>query len=378
MSLYFPMGQIEADGLSVISAQLWAATYLLLCTFKNVRESEYHDIRSAFSSLAWDSAQVYRETVEFYQVLSNFCSNILPMWKEIEGLAEQIDDADTPFNSITNVPNILLKKSDTPSLDPLTSIRINNDHGLPSNLRFRISPEIKSETLSTDDMQGKDLLDLEYKHHIEVIRELFMSPSACLQNGLSTMEKMRPVFLSILSTDKNEVLPGYELSCRKALIILKQTLKLFLKEVNPSVSMRCEICELIRLVGEEINALVTYTEWALRKFSEFHSMLKLCYNFALLSFDLDLPSFEKILEQEQATQEFQQQVSPVLSEENYLELKVDSLTQLMIEASNPLSKMILIKHVDDDFEWGDFFKTDYHVVLQRLPLRLGRNLLQFT
>lgn len=392
--MFFPTGQIEADGLSVISAEVWAATYLLLCAHKKMREADHHSIRSAYSSLAWDSSQVYRMTLIFYQTFHQFREKFLPLWQEIESLAgiQENSDFSAGDSGLSSRPSLSTsikvntskgkpcKKSrikGNPS--PLPELRISDDLEMQHSLQLKIIPEKKSAFVSEEDCAERNFSDLNYAKQVDIIKQLLATPGKIIQCAPITLKLMEPKLLNATYARKSKTTDNPEdFPLLRAVKILTETLKLLFKEVKITPTLRFDISENIRATAEDIHSFFAYTEWVLNKFSEFHSMLELCYNFAVLSFDLELPSFEKVSMHEKLTEEnVKFSVSSIEYFENeQLEVKVVSLTKLMLEAS-----FVSIQKqggVDDDFDWSDFYKTDYHSILQRLPLRLGFNLLQFS
>ncbi|CAL8093442.1 unnamed protein product [Orchesella dallaii] len=364
--MYFPVGQIEADGLSVMSAEVWAATYLLLGTHKNIREADFNDIRSAYANLAWDSGKVYRANVEFSEQLHAFRNKILPLWNEIERIVglkkgdfEEIDASNQFLNS---------KKP----LD-LPTIRINEDFPLINTLDAQVTPEKSMVDIESQN----EFRNMEYGKKIEIIMSLLEKPGDTLKNGFATlvrsgnMLESEKVCIASNGVDK-------DLTCTRAIKILAATLKMLCEEVKLPSGLRYDVVEWIRCVSDDLNSYFSYAEWVVSKFSEFQSMLKLCYNFALICYDLDLPNFDVILKKEKGSQSIIKLNSENgEKEEGSLDYKVVSLTRLMLDVSNTVVSTAHESMVDDDFDWMNFYKTDYHVILQRLPLRVGIDLLQF-
>lgn len=396
--MYFPTGQIEADGLSVISAEIWAATYILLNFHKHLREADFHTVRNAYPNLAWDSNQMYRTAIGFRETIYQFQEAFMPLWREIELLVGIQDTTDIDQNDTTKQfyeprPKISVLKKLSVALglssksepvkivSELPKLRISDQLTMQNPIRLHIIPEIKSATMTSTEVIETDFYQWDYASQSEVVKELLAKPACIIQNAKTVLQQMEPHLKNVMAKDlKDENV----ITCDRALKILHANLKLLFKEVMLTPALRLELGEVIRATSQDIRAFLAYSEWVTSKLFEFHGMQKLCYNFAHLCFDLDLPSFGSVLKKEEAclgiTSCGTRSENDLEKEQESLEFKVVSLTKLMMDASNSLSSVQNLEEgeEEEDYDWADFYKTDYHWILQRLPLRLGMYLLQFS
>jgi len=82
--LYFPKGQIEADGLCAITGQIWTATYLLQAELSRLREADYDSIIALYIQLASESEQMMKLVNSYHGTLQRFKKKNLPVWQNAE------------------------------------------------------------------------------------------------------------------------------------------------------------------------------------------------------------------------------------------------------------------------------------------------------
>ncbi|CAG7654940.1 unnamed protein product [Allacma fusca] len=358
--LYFHESQIEADGLTRISAQIWTATYLLQSLLKSgnsktLTKTNLQPVQEAFMELVWEAEKAFLVDNEFYPIQQRFKKQILPeVWKledKYSGNRKEFVDPELRENLLVTRPfDGLYYRKDLKLKKKLQLIIVSKSSPNISNLSHEES-KITFEELPTENK-----LNL-------ILSLLNMSTSVISKIGLSLENHVNVLTEEIKFKDQTSLL-----KCVESIVIIRASLKTIWRDVA--------------------------LEWICDRLAEISGMTQLCYEYLKYSLNMDLPNYS-LLAREAGI--------------SFLSRKRESSGQVFVAENNRkkslrkefhIVRSKLINPEPDQFESNSpgqkaehpftseslkkvldietrFYCTEYHFLLQRIPLKIDNMRLFF-
>ena len=262
--LYFPEGQIEADGLTVICAKIWTATFILSQEFRNIEAAQIEDIRLLFMELVWGAEKAMKVNQIFYTCQQKFKKHVLPHVWEMEDkycTEERREFVDPELREDLKEPR------------PLDGLYLHDRLKIKSldDLSLFVTTKSSWQTLSHKENRVP-FKSLQPEKKLEIIHSL-------LTTSLKSYQKVTLGIETHYRTlaEGNLLSDMYPIKCTDAFELNSSYLNSICNSVYLSVTRKQEINERVGIILDQTSSYLIVSQWICDRLAEIAGMIRLSY-----------------------------------------------------------------------------------------------------